>query len=188
MSLLLHSGANGSEYTVSKNRLLLWLTCLHQGYKCFTKYVCCFALFGFVLFYFFTVFLFDVDVFSSAMARSLLHDFSFDVCLWIIYPVISPRIRKRKQKLVSFKQEMVWHGIIKGKSWLKPLLRFSYIISVQRQYMKISTMVIFYYLYILHFIAMNISEIFYCLVKSSTPLKVSNHKNWVKKKTIQSLR
>ena len=49
---------------------------------------------------------------------------------------------------------------------------------------NISTMVIFYYLCILHFTAMNISEISYCLVKSFTPSKVSNHKNWViKKKT-----
>ena len=74
-----------SEHSVSKNRLLLWLTCLHQGYKCFTKYVCCFALFGFVLFYFFIVFLFDVDVFSSAMARSLLHDFSFLVFVFGLF-------------------------------------------------------------------------------------------------------
>ena len=77
--------ANGSENTVSKNRLLLWLTCLHQGYKCFTKYVCCFALFGFVLFYFFIVFLFDVDVSSSAMARSLLYDFSFLVFVFGLF-------------------------------------------------------------------------------------------------------
>lgn len=50
---------------------------------CFIKYVCCFVLFGFVLFYFSTMFLFEVDMSDQLYLSHCYMTFS-GVCRWAI--------------------------------------------------------------------------------------------------------